>query len=78
MISSKKQMPKPLSKVPEKKHVHFEEPPKTPKTGVTPVNPNREAFLRQNEIERKNLDREIAMLERKLGLKDVKKRRKLN
>ena len=46
------------------------------------MNPNRDAFLKQNEIERKNLDREIAMLEMKLGIKkgadSEKKRRKLN
>ncbi len=46
------------------------------------MNPNRDAFLKQNEIEKKNLDREIAMLEKKLGLKkgadSEKKRRKLN
>lgn len=39
----------------------------------------RAAFLRSNEMEKEKLDREIAMLERKLGIKkDTKKRRKLN
>jgi hypothetical protein len=39
----------------------------------------RAAFLRSNEVEKQKLDREIAMLERKLGIKkDGKKRRKLN
>ena len=39
----------------------------------------RAAFLRSNEVEKQKLDREIAMLERKLGIKkDTKKRRKLN
>lgn len=39
----------------------------------------RAAFLRSNEVEKAKLDREIAMLERKLGIKkDSKKRRKLN
>ena len=39
----------------------------------------RAAFLRSNEVEKQKLDKEIAMLERKLGIKkDTKKRRKLN
>lgn len=43
------------------------------------VSSERRAFLKQNEIERRLLDKEIAMLERKLGAgKDSKKRRKLN
>jgi hypothetical protein len=39
----------------------------------------RASFLRSNEIEKQNLDKEISMLEKKLGIKkDAKKRRKLN
>lgn len=45
---------------------------------LTPVSTDRKAFLKQNEVERQKLDREIAQLERKLGAKDSKKRRKLN
>ena len=43
------------------------------------MNSDRAAFLRQNEIEKEKLDREIALLERRLGIKaNDRKRRKLN
>lgn len=43
------------------------------------ITPERAAFLRSNEIEKANLDREIAQLERKLGIAaNDRKRRRLN
>ena len=43
------------------------------------LTPERAAFLRSNEIEKANLDREIAQLERKLGIAaNDRKRRRLN
>ena len=50
-------------------------PPQSEET----ITPERAAFLRSNEIEKANLDREIAQLERKLGIAaNDRKRRRLN
>ena len=56
-----------------------------PETTVQPthpessITPERAAFLRSNELEKANLDREIAQLERKLGIAaNDRKRRRLN
>jgi hypothetical protein len=43
------------------------------------VDHEREEFLRQNEVEKKRLDDEIKMLEKKLGIKnDAKRKKKVN
>jgi hypothetical protein len=57
-------------KRPKPEQVTTKAPPKKEET----LPAERAAFLRSNEVEKQKLDREIAMLERKLGIKkDTKK-----
>ena len=68
-------MSKPVKRVKPEKVTAVEEPTHNGEI----ISAERAAFLRANELEKANLDKEIAILERRLGIRaNARKRRKLN